>query len=264
MESLVANWRAAFAALLLILIPGSALASIFWFLHRRPDTSRAGGSLLLGSSIRAWHFENLQPFEDAFVRWGVRPAWLSWSQLFVGVLVGLAYSDGLIFDSGFLLIFAGTLDILDGRVARRTQSGSRRGAFLDSIIDRYADALAYLGIAVYFHDSWVLWAALWALVGGVMTSYARARAEGLGASCHVGLLQRPERYVLLGLGSIFSALIEQIAGHPNGWQPNVLLVAVVLALAVLSNVTAVQRVVHVSRQLDGPPTARPPLERTDE
>jgi hypothetical protein len=77
-------------------------------------------------------------------------------------------------------------------------------------------------------------------------------------------LQRPERYVLLGLGSIFSALIEQIAGHPSGWQPNVLLVVVVVLLAVFSNVTAVQRVLHVSRQLDGPPTASRPPERADD
>ncbi len=255
MDALVADWHAIFAALLLVLILGSALSSLFWFLRRHPDTSGAGGSLLLGSSIRAWHFENLQPFENAFVGWGVQPAWLSWSQLAVGVLVGITYSQGLIFDSGFLLVFAGTLDILDGRVARRTGSGSLRGAFLDSIIDRYADAIAYLGIAVYFRNSWVLWAALWALVGGVMTSYARARAEGLGASCHVGLLQRPERYVLLGLGSIFSSLVEHMVGHPAGWQPNVLLVVVVSLLAVLSNVTAAHRVVHVMRQLDGPPPA---------
>jgi phosphatidylglycerophosphate synthase len=245
-------WRATLAALLLVLIPISAIGSIVWFARRRPDTSAAGGSLLLGPTLRAWHFENMRPFEDAFVRWGVRPGWISWAQLLVGGVVGLTYAEGLIFDSGLLLIFAGTLDILDGRVARRTNSGSRRGAFLDSVIDRYADSLAYLGIAVYFRHTWVLWVAMLALVGGVITSYTRARAEGLGATCHVGLLQRPERYVLLGLGSMFGSLIERLFGHPTGWQPNVLLTAVVILLAVLSNVTAVQRVVHVMEQLDGP------------
>jgi phosphatidylinositol phosphate synthase len=240
------------AAVLLVLILGMVLSSIVWFARRRPDTSGAGGSLLLGPMIRGWHFENLRPFEEAFVHWGVRPAWLSWAQLLVGVIVGLTYAQGLIFDSGFLLIFAGTLDVLDGRVARRTNSGSRRGAFMDSIIDRYADALAYLGIAVYFRHTWVLWAALWALVGGMMTSYARARAEGLGSSCHVGLLQRPERYVILGLGSIFGSLIEYLVGHPPGWHPQVVLVGVVLVLAVMTNATALQRVIHVMRQLDGP------------
>lgn len=253
MEPLTPTSRAAFAVVLLVLVAGGALVSIFTFVRRRPDTSRAGGSLLLGATIRAWHFENLRPFEEACVRWGVRPAWLSWIQLGIGVLVGITYAEGLIFDSGFLLICAGSLDILDGRVARRTNSGSTRGAFMDSIIDRYTDALAYLGIAVYFRDTWVLWAALWALIGGLITSYARARGEALGATCHVGLLQRPERYVILGLGSIFGALIEHALGHPLGWQPHMILATVVLLLAVLSNVTAVQRLTHIMRQLDGPP-----------
>ncbi|MBI4518873.1 MAG: CDP-alcohol phosphatidyltransferase family protein [Deltaproteobacteria bacterium] len=244
--------RAGLAALLLVLIPASALTSIIWFARRRPDTSAAGGSLLLGPTLRAWHFENMRPFEDALVRRRVPPAWLSWAQLLVGVIVGLTYARGLMFDSGLLLILAGTLDILDGRVARRTNSGSRRGAFMDSVIDRYADSIAYLGIAVYFRDSWVLWAAMLALVGGVITSYTRARAEGLGATCYVGLLQRPERYVLLGLGSVFSSLVEQLAGHPANWQPNVLLTVVIVLLAGLSNFTAVQRALHVMRQLDGP------------
>ena len=256
MEPLAPASRAIFATCLLLFIVVTVLNSIFRFAQRRPDTSKAGGSALLGPAIRAWHFENVRPFEDALVRWGASPMWISWAQMVVGIIVGFTYANGLIFDSGLLLILAGTLDIVDGRVARRTQSGSLRGAYLDSIIDRYTDTVAYLGIAVYYRDSWILWAALWALVGGVVTSYARARAEGLGATCHVGLLQRPERYVILGLGSLFSALLEQIFGHGTG-LPNRLLVLIVVALAVLSNVTAVQRVVHVLRQLEGPaPPAR--------
>lgn len=252
MEPLSSTLRTALAVLLLVLIPGATLSSIFWFARRRPDTSQVRSSALLGPTIRAWHFENLRPFEDACVHWQVPAAWLSWAQLAVGVVVGITYADGLIFDSGFLLILAGTLDVVDGRVARRTNSGSARGAFIDSVIDRYTDTIAYLGIAVFYRNSWVLWAAMWALVGGVITSYTRARAEGLGATCHVGLLQRPERYVILGLGSIFGSLIEHIWGHPAGYQPYVLLVIVVSILAVLSNLTAIQRVVHVMRQLEGP------------
>jgi CDP-diacylglycerol--glycerol-3-phosphate 3-phosphatidyltransferase len=257
-EPLASATRALFAAGLLLFIVGTVLSSIFRFASRHPDTSGAGGSTLLGPAIRAWHFENVRPFEDVLVRWNVSPTWISWAQMAVGIVVGLTYANGLIFDSGLLLILAGTLDVIDGRVARRTQSGSPRGAYLDSIIDRYTDTVAYLGIAVYFRDSWVLWAALWALVGGVVTSYARARAEGLGATCHVGLLQRPERYVILGLGSLFSALLEQMFGHPAGQPANVLLMLIVVLLAVLSNLTAVQRVVHVLRQLDGPPPATRP------
>src|SRR6185369_14595597 len=105
-----------------------------------------------------------------------------------------AYAGGLMFAGGWLLLFAGSLDIVDGRVARRTNRGSKRGAFLDSVVDRYADALAYLGLAYFYGGTWVEWIVLGALVGSFMVSYTRARAEGLGTTCLVGLLQRPERF----------------------------------------------------------------------
>ena len=206
---------------------------------------------MLGSGIRGWYFENLQPFEVFCVRWAVPPAYLSYAQLASSLLAGYCYAVGLLFTAGWVLLFSGTLDIIDGRVARRTNSGSARGAFLDSVIDRYADSFGYLGLVIFFRDSWVLWWVLFALLGGLLVSYTRARAEGLGAECTVGLLQRAERYVILGFGTIFGSLLEHIGGRLLPGPPYVLIVLTIVVLAVLTNITALQRVAYVWRQLGG-------------
>jgi CDP-diacylglycerol--glycerol-3-phosphate 3-phosphatidyltransferase len=218
-------------------------------MRRANDLERISGSAILGRGIRGWYFENLQPFEDFCIRWKIDPAYLSYTQFASSVLVALCYAQGMLTTAGWLLLFTGTLDIVDGRVARRTVGGTARGAFLDSVIDRYADSFAYLGLAVFFRDTWVLWAVLFALIGGLIVSYARARGEGLGTTCHVGLLQRPERYVILGFGTIFGSLLEHLTGPWLFGQPYSLVVLTIVFLAVLVNFTAVQRVVHIWRAL---------------
>jgi phosphatidylglycerophosphate synthase len=249
------TFNQAFALALLVCIIATAVVSIGGYLRRPHDLSMVGGSRVLRPGIRGWYFENLRPFEDLFVRWGVHPAYLSCAQLVGSVLVAACYGFGLLFTAGWLLLCTGTFDIIDGRVARRTSSGSRRGAFLDSVVDRFADSTAYLGLVIFFRDSWVVWAVLFAWLGGLMVSYVRARAEGLGAQCTVGLLQRAERYVILGFGTIFGSLVEHITGSwlpaPHYW----LIIVTIMVLAVLSNLTVLQRVRHVWRVLGEPSRA---------
>jgi CDP-diacylglycerol--glycerol-3-phosphate 3-phosphatidyltransferase len=201
---------------------------------------------MLGPRLRAWYFSNLTPFEELFVRLGVRPTALSVSQLVMSLFVAVCYGAGLIYTAGFLVLFAGTLDILDGKVARRSNGVSQSGAFLDSVIDRYAEYASYLGLMVFFGSGWQVWAVLLAILGGMMVSYTRARGEGLGVQCEIGMLQRPERFVILGFGSIFSS----IAVHLTGASSHYLLMFVVALLAVLSNVTAIQRITYITRALD--------------
>jgi CDP-diacylglycerol--glycerol-3-phosphate 3-phosphatidyltransferase len=238
----------AFALALLVFILGTAVVSIRGYLRGPHDLTGVRGSAVLGPAIRGWYIENLAPFEEFCVRWNVSPAYLSYAQLVGSVLVTVCYASGMVFTAGWLLLCTGTLDIIDGRVARRTHGGSARGAFLDSVVDRYADSLAYLGLAIFFRTSWVLWVVLFAFLGSLMVSYVRARAEALGAECKVGLLQRPERYVILGFGCIFGALVEHMTPWlhaPHYW----LVILTVAVLAGLSNASAVQRAVHVLRVL---------------
>jgi CDP-diacylglycerol--glycerol-3-phosphate 3-phosphatidyltransferase len=144
---------------------------------------------------------------------------------------GVAVAGGKMGLGGWLFLLSGPFDALDGALARTAGLESRFGAFLDSFLDRYADAAVVIGIIYWAsrhgRHGLVAVSAL-ALLGSVMVSYARARAEGLGISCSVGLFTRLERFALLVM-TLFSGQ---------------LLIGVGL-LAVLSNITAVQRLYHV-------------------
>jgi len=239
--------RQAFALLNLALIIGAATLGMRAFARSNPDLSGVKGSKLLSGRVRAWYYSNLEPFENLFVARGVLPAALSCSQLVSSVAVGFAYAWGLIYTAGFLVLFTGTLDILDGKVARRTNGGSARGAFLDSVVDRYAEFVTFAGLLVFFGSGWRVWAVIFAMLGGMMVSYTRARAEGLALRCDIGLLQRPERFVILGFGSIASSIFAYGFGVPG----HHLLALTVLLLAVLSNLTALQRAFYILPRLDG-------------
>jgi len=236
--------RPAFAFLNLALIFGAAFVGMSLYWRRHPDASGVKGSRLISSRVRAWYFSNLAPFETLLVRTGVQPIALTYTQVVASVASAFAYAGGLVFTAGFLVLFTGTLDILDGKVARRSNGVSPRGAFLDSVMDRYAEFVGYVGLMVFFGTGWRVWMVLLAILGGTMVSYARARAEGLGLRCEIGWLQRPERFVLLGFGSIFSSIWVHLVGGDHG-----LLAATVTLLAVLSNATAAQRIAYASRSL---------------
>lgn len=220
---------------------------------RTPPTpalaSTVGHSPLLGSQIRAWYLSYLQPFEERCLQWRLRPSDLSFAQLLVSVGVSVLFARGMLFTGGWLLLVTGSLDIIDGHLARRTDRASRRGAFLDSVIDRYADAFGFMGLAVYYRTSVFLWVTLVALVGSLLVSYTRARAEGLGQACKVGLLQRPERYVLLGFGCIFSVLVGRLCAPFMQIPHDLVLRGVLIFLAAVVNLTALQRAIYVWRRL---------------
>jgi CDP-diacylglycerol--glycerol-3-phosphate 3-phosphatidyltransferase len=126
-------------------------------------------------------------------------------------------------------------DVLDGRVARLRGRETKFGAFLDSTMDRYSDMLLYMGLLILYArlDRTPLMVLVWvAAFGSFMTSYARARAESLVPACTVGLLERPERIVLLIAGALTNRMVAAL------WL-----------IAVLSNLTAVQRVVYTYVEL---------------
>lgn len=132
---------------------------------------------------------------------------------------------------GILIIVGGLFDFLDGLVARTQGKVSKFGAFLDSLLDRYADALLFIAISWYFtqrSNPIGSYLCLGTLVGAFLISYARARAESLGKSCHTGILERPERIILLSFATI------------TGW-----LIPVLWIMLVLTHITVIQRIYHV-------------------
>jgi CDP-diacylglycerol---glycerol-3-phosphate 3-phosphatidyltransferase len=136
---------------------------------------------------------------------------------------------------GGVALVAAVFDMLDGRVARIRGRGTAFGAFLDSTMDRYSDMLLYMGLLILYArlERTGLMVLVWvAAFGSFMTSYARARAESLIPKCPVGILERPERVVLIIVGALFNKMV-----------------AVLWIVAVLSNVTAVQRIVYTYVEL---------------
>src|SRR5690349_1162994 len=142
--------------------------------------------------------------------------------------------------AGVVLILAGTCDILDGALARSTNASYPYGAFLDSTLDRYSEGAIYLGLAAYFVtinpplQEWLILATLSALAGSFLVSYVRARAQSLGFVCKTGLFQRPERVVLTVVGLLFATAF-------GGW----VLYSIVFLLAIVTNITALQRIREV-------------------
>lgn len=148
------------------------------------------------------------------------------------VLAALGYLRG----AGVVLIFAGTFDILDGALARSSGRSYPYGAFLDSTLDRYSEGAIYIGLAAYFASMdgplqrWLLLSTVAALAGSFLVSYVRARAQSLGFTCESGLFARPERVVATVVGLIFGGVV---------------LYVVVFLLAILTNLTALQRIREV-------------------
>jgi phosphatidylglycerophosphate synthase len=160
---------------------------------------------------------------------------------------GFAYAQGWMFTAGWILITSGTLDVLDGEMARTQGQAGPRGAFIDSVVDRYGESVVFAGLAAFYRDAWVLWGVLAAWAGAFLVSYTRARAESLGIACQEGLIQRPERYVILGGSSMVSAVVAHLACNPS--QGHALVAAGICVLALLANATALQRARGALRRL---------------
>ncbi len=140
---------------------------------------------------------------------------------------------------GLFVVLGAICDTLDGSIARDSNRKTKFGALYDSVMDRYSEFVMFFGIAVHFvrHDSFWTSVAIFAAVGGsVMVSYIRARAEGLGFECKVGMMQRPERIAYISVGAIIGDLpiINEL-----------FLIMAIWVIAVLSNYTAFQRLIYV-------------------
>jgi CDP-diacylglycerol---glycerol-3-phosphate 3-phosphatidyltransferase len=177
----------------------------------------------------------VQPLAVSLARAGIQANWLTYAGFVLNVGVALLIWQGWLSLAGVLFLAVNALDFLDGAVARAAGTAGRYGAFLDSVLDRYSEGVVFVGLLLWFaraDDGAALLATALALIGSFMVSYCRARAEGLGLDCEVGLLQRPERIVLLGAAMIV---------HEYTLLP------VLIGLAILTNVTAAQRMRHVGK-----------------
>ena len=193
---------------------------------------------LLPAAWISWSLGLAERFSWLLVRLKVNPNALTVLGLLAGMTAGFCYATERPGLAAVFIIVCGTFDILDGKVAKNADRKSLFGAILDSSLDRYSEFFIYTGLAYHFRHGWGLWLMFFAFLGSTMVSYTRARAEGLGVDCQVGIMQRAERLILLILGTV--------AGIVFGVLDPAILVVMVL-IAVISNVTAVQRIFYVKR-----------------
>lgn len=199
---------------------------------------------LVSGAVNAYH-RGTAPLVRALLRSGVTPNTLTTLGALLIALSAVAYGYGHMHWGGGLLLASGIIDTLDGSVARLGSRTTRWGAFYDSTLDRMGDGALFIGLAswmIYARDIQLrelsIIACMVGILSSLLVSYMRARAEGLGMDCKVGIAQRAERILGLGLTTIVFG---------SNWHAIPITVAITL-LTLLSLITVGQRFVHVRRQ----------------
>jgi CDP-diacylglycerol--glycerol-3-phosphate 3-phosphatidyltransferase len=213
----------------------------------------------------------INPLIMVLVKWGVTPNMITTIGFIINVIAACIFiyaADSARGDlryvgwGGVVILFAGLFDMIDGRLARVGKMVSRFGAMYDSVLDRYSELVMFLGICYYLVAQSYFLSSLFAfiaMIGSLMVSYVRARAEGMGIECKDGLMQRPERILLIGISAILCGLLEDITGEfkyviPNTHFPLFESITIftfpIFLLAVLANWTAIQRLYSSKKALD--------------
>jgi len=206
---------------------------------------------LLPDWVKNGYLTLIDPVANWLVRRKVHPNTITVFGTLCTVVGGIIYATGHIRTGGWFLSLTALFDVLDGTVARRTGRSTVFGAFYDSTLDRIADGFVLGGLVVFYaanpvhHNVWMVVVALMSVIGAFLTSYTRARAEALGIDAKVGLLQRPERVVLLSAPQAFFGLA--LDGY--------VLMAIVVLLSVTAWITAYQRIAYVHRVTSQPQPA---------
>jgi len=187
----------------------------------------------LSDSLRPKVAGILQPIGRGLIRLRITANAITIAGTLLMAVVGVLLASGQFLLGGLLVIASAPLDALDGTVARLSGVKSKFGAFLDSTSDRYADGFILLGLMLYglnHRQDWMVILAFVAVWGSLLVSYTRARAEGLDLECKIGLLTRMERFIIIVVMLIFNLILPGL-----------------IVLAVLTHVTAFQRIWYVRR-----------------
>lgn len=217
------------------------------------DRSKGGkgpeSTKLLGGGFKGWWLLLVRPIENYLIEHKYHPNVLTITTLLVSVITGVFFHYGLIFLAGVLLLAGSTFDIFDGRVARAQGLNSQHGAFFDSCLDRFSEAFIYLGILSFFSGTYYIYVVFLILSTTMMVSYTRARAEGLGIDCEVGMMQRTERIVYLGVLSLFNFAGNYVTSLAGIGTKDLLFKISLILLLIFSAYTSIQRMQYVLSKL---------------
>ncbi len=193
---------------------------------------------ILPRKLISFVLRSLNSLASLFIKLRIGPAALSALALVAGMAAGALFILERPLLAGITIFVSGIFDILDGKVAESTQTKSLFGAIFDSTLDRYSEFFIFLGIAVHFRNHWALWLTIAAMLGSALVSYTRARAEGLGIECSIGIMQRAERIILLALGAVLGSIFNIF---------DLAMIIVLAMIAVISHITAIQRTFYVRK-----------------
>lgn len=224
------------------------------------------------ANLQTGIYKVIDPLVKLLVKMGLTPNMITTIGLLLNV--GVAYifilgaEEGNRSDlsyvgwAGALVLFAGLFDMLDGQVARMGKMSSTFGALYDSVLDRYSELIMFLGICWYLVAQHYFLSSIFAfvaLIGSMMVSYVRARAEGLGIECKGGLMQRPERVVTIGLFGIICGVTSHYIGDFKLYIPGIpfhvfetitIFTVPIVILAILSNITAFKRLYDSKKAIE--------------
>jgi len=197
---------------------------------------------LLNKRLEDGFLTVIEPLAQILIRFKVHPHILTFSGLIFSFLAFIFLRNEFLFFGGLMIILAGICDVLDGRLARETQTMSKFGALIDSVVDRYAEVFIYLGLAVFYwrRSALMLVLLILAIAGSFLVSYTRARAEGLGFECKIGLMQRQERMTFLAVGAILGSL---------PFTKHFFMTLVIWLIAIMSNFTVIQRIWYIRNKM---------------
>lgn len=229
-------------------------------------------STSLRTSLQLGIYKVIDPFVKLLIKLGLTPNAVTTIGFVLNIGVAVVFVIGAeegnrgelsyVGWAGGLILFAGLFDMLDGQVARLGNMKSIFGALYDSVLDRYSELIMFLGICYYLvaHHYFISSiAAFIAMIGSLMVSYVRARAEGLGVECKGGLMQRPERVVTIGLCAIACGVASiYLGGDYKLYVPGIkyhvfetitIFTLPIVVLAFLTNITAVNRLIEAKQAL---------------
>jgi len=238
---------------LLVVAVGAAAAYgvrvMVYGVARSERVAKIGGTALVGQEVMDWTYWAIAPIVRALAAVGITPNMLTWAALVFGIGAGVALGFGMFGLACMLSTWSTIGDILDGQVARLTNSGSDRGELLDAAVDRYTEFAFLAGLCIYFRDSVpYMLLALAALCASFMISYTSAKAEALQVNPPRGLMRRHERAVYLIVGAGLTAMIGNWIAS-RGLPAVTPMLAGLAAVAVIGNAAAVIRLVRIGKAL---------------
>jgi phosphatidylglycerophosphate synthase len=212
----------------------------------------------------------INPFINLLIKLGITPNMITLFGLFLNILASIVLIYGAekgdrmdhayVGMAGFIILLAGLMDMVDGRLARVGNMSSDYGALFDSVLDRYSEMFMFLGICYYLVSYDYFLSSIFAfiaMIGSVMVSYTRARAEGLNVNASVGLMQRPERVLLIGVAALACGIFSKIVGGDYKidvpglpfplFETITIFTLPIFILAIMANITAVRRLLHARK-----------------